>query len=86
MVIKPLGSNLLLKQLSNDGKKTASGIILSTKEQLPQAIVMAVGDEVTKISVGQTVLLKAWGGEDVDIDTVKYKVIPQEEILAIIEV
>lgn len=84
MVIKPLGSNCLLKQLKEESV-TKSGFILSGNKELPQATVIAVGEDATKIQVGQTVLLKSWGGEDVLIDREKFKVLDQNEILAIVE-
>lgn len=86
MVIKPLGSNLLLKQDKEVDKKTNFGFIVTgSGKEIPQAMVVAIGDEVTKIQVGERVLLKSWGGEDVTIGSEKYKVLPQEEILGIIE-
>lgn len=86
MVIKPLGTNLLLKQDKEQEKKTSFGLVIAgSGKEVPQAEVVAIGDEVTKVQVGQRVLLKSWGGEDVTLGTEKYKVIPQEEILGIIE-
>ena len=90
--IQPLGDNVLVKQKKEE--KTQSGIILTNEKELPEAIVMAVGpgkilDTGTRqpmdVKVGDTVFLKSWGGDKVEIEKEEYKIVSQSDILAIVK-
>ena len=92
MNIRPLGDNVLVKQKKEE--KTKSGIILSTEKELPEAEVMAVGPgkvlengqrSAMNVKVGDVVLLKSWGGDKVEIENQEYKIIGQDDILAVLE-
>ena len=95
MNIKPLGDNVVIK-LSEKETVTASGIVLpdtADKEKKEEGEVVAVGPGKTlengsrapmDIQVGQTVLFKKWGGDDVTVNDVEYKIVRAEDILAII--
>lgn len=95
MNIKPLGDRVVVKQLKKE-EMTASGIVLPDtmdKEKKSEAEVVAVGPGKTlesgqiapmHVSVGQVVLIKSWGGDDVEVDKVEYKIVSQEDILAIL--
>lgn len=93
--IKPLFDYVLVKPLEKEDK-TASGIILpDTAKEKPQAgRVMAVGpgalsdDGKTlpmKIKVGQKVLYKKWGGNEVKVGTEEWILIEQKDVMAIIQ-
>jgi chaperonin GroES len=94
MQIKPLGDNVLVKQIKAD-EVTSFGLVLPDKdEKKAEAEVVAVGPGkvlkngergVMEVKVGDKVLLKNWGGEKVEIERVEYKIVSQEDILAIIE-
>lgn len=94
MQIKPLGDNVLVKQIKAD-EVTSFGLVLPDKdEKKAEAQVMAVGPgKMLKngergsmdVKVGDKVLLKNWGGEKVEIEKEEYKIVSQEDILAIIE-
>ncbi len=96
MKIKPLGDRVVLKQLKEE-EVTASGIVLPDtidREKKAEAEVVAVGPGKVMesgqiapmdVSVGQIVLIKSWGGDDVKVDGEEYKIVSQEDILAIIE-
>ncbi|MBP6859572.1 MAG: co-chaperone GroES [Candidatus Magasanikbacteria bacterium] len=94
MRIKPLGDNVLVKQIKAD-EVTSFGLVLPDKdEKKAEAEVVAVGPgKVLKngergameVKIGDKVLLKNWGGEKVEIEKVEYKIVSQEDILAIIE-
>ena len=86
----------LLVEPAKQEKKTASGLYLpDSHEEKPQyGTVLAVGgklinDRGVEISspakVGDTVLYKKWGGDDVKVDGEEYKIVNQEDILAILE-
>lgn len=92
--IKPLFDNVLVKPLEAE-EKTASGILLpeTAKEKPQMGIVMAIGDgEITPkgerkpmvVKVGQKVMYKKWGGNEVKIDGQELILVEQKDILAII--
>jgi len=93
--IKPLFDNVLIKPLEAKAQ-TASGIILpdSAKEKPQMGLVMAIGDgEINKkgetkpmvVKVGQKVMYKKWGGNEVKVGTEEWMLVEQKDILAIIE-
>ncbi len=94
MKIKPLFDNVLIKPLEAE-EKTPSGIILpDTAKEKPQiGLVMAVGKgKVTPkgekqpmiVTVGDKVMYKKWGGNEVKVDGEEWTIVGQEDILAII--
>jgi chaperonin GroES len=93
--IMPLFDNVLIKPLEMD-QKLPSGLVLpETAKEKPQAgEVMAVGtggvDEkgnVIKmiIKVGQKVMYKKWGGNEVKVNGQEWTIVEQKDILAIVE-
>lgn len=96
MNIKPLGDHVALKLIEKE-TVTASGIVLPDtvdKEKKEEGEVVAVGpgkllDNGSRapmdVQVGQKVLFKKWGGDDIKIDDVEYKIVSAEDILAIVE-
>jgi chaperonin GroES len=91
MKIKPLGDRAILKPAKAE-EVTKSGIVLPDtvdKEKPEQAEVIAVGsgEKITKlgVKVGDMVLCSKYGGSEVKIDEIEYKVVSDEDILAVIE-
>jgi chaperonin GroES len=94
MQIRPLGENILIRQKKAD-EVTSFGLVLPEKdEKKPEGEVVAVGtgkllDNGTRgpmeVKVGDHVLLKNWGGEKVEIEKQEYKIVAQDDILAVIE-
>ncbi len=94
MNIKPLGDNVLVKQIKAD-EVTSFGLVLPEKdEKKAEAEVIAVGPGkilkngergVMEVKVGDKVLLKNWGGEKVELNKIEYKIVSQEDIMAILE-
>lgn len=96
MSIRPLGDRILVKPLKEE-EVTKSGIVLPDtvdKEKKMEGEVIAVGPgkllengqrAPMDIIVGQKVLFKKWGGEEVDIDGEEYKILSQDDVMAIIE-
>lgn len=93
--IKPLFDGVLIKPLEAEAK-TASGIILpdSAKEKPQMGKVMAIGpgarDEDGKlvpmsVKVGQKVMYKKWGGNEVKVGNEEWTIVEQKDILAIIK-
>lgn len=92
---QPLFDNVLVRPLEPD-TTTASGIVLpdSVKEKPQVGEIMAVGlggfDEkgnkiVMQVSVGQKVLYKKWGGNEVKVDGQEWMILEQKDILAIVD-
>jgi len=92
--IQPLGDNVLIKPLEAE-EKTASGILLpdSAKEKPQMGEIMAVGEGLTtpegkilpiKVKVGQKVMYKKWGGDEVKVNGQDWMIVKQGDILAVI--
>ncbi len=91
----PLFGNVLIKPLEAE-EKTAGGIYLpDTAKEKPQVgEVMAVGkgswDEdgekriPMEVSVGQKVMYKKWGGNEVKVGNEEWTIVDQKDILAIV--
>ena len=94
MTLKPLSDKVVLEQKKQE-EKTASGIVLpgNDKEMPMQGKVVAVGpggmvdgNEVKmEVKVGQDVIYSKYSGSEVEIDKVKYVILKQSDILAIVE-
>ena len=94
--IKPLFANVLIKPVDAD-EKTIGGIIIpDTAKEKPQVgLVMAVGDgelddgKVVKdsmiVKVGDKVMYKKWGGNEVKVGHEEWTIVEQKDILAIIK-
>ncbi len=93
--IKPLFDNVLIKPLEAE-TKTASGIILpdTVKEKPQVGTVMAIGTgHVTPdgkilpmvVKVGQKVMYKKWGGNEVKVQGEEWMLVEQKDILAVTE-
>jgi chaperonin GroES len=96
MNIKPLGDHILVKPLEEE-KVTGSGILLPDtvdKEKKMEGMVVAIGPgkvlenggrSIMEVKVGEKILFKKWGGDEVKIEEVEYKIISVEDVLAVIE-
>ena len=97
MNIKPLSNHVLLEVLEEE-KTTKSGIVIpetADKERPTRGKVAAVGpgkfDEdgekrvPMSVKVGDMVLFKKYGPDEVELDGKKYLVGDEDDILAIIE-
>lgn len=94
--IKPLSDYVLLEPIKEE-EKTKTGILLpesAEKEKPEQGKVVAVGpgrrDEKgnlipMQVKVGQKVLFKKYGPDEIKIDGKEYLICKEEDILAIIE-
>ena len=94
-MIKPLYNNVLLKKVEASNK-TASGIIISQKEEdeeyaLVEAISdckeVKIGDKVYEMPLkkGDKVMYKKYSGTEVKDGDKEYILIKAEDILAIVE-
>lgn len=96
MNLKPLSNRIFLEPIEQD-KTTKSGIVIpdtADKEKPMQGKVLAIGpgklsDKGEKIpmsvKVGDIVLFKKYGPDEIEVDGKKYLVGDEDDILAIIE-
>ncbi|MDP3974334.1 MAG: co-chaperone GroES [Candidatus Daviesbacteria bacterium] len=93
--IKPLMGYVLVEP-SEAETKTASGIILpeSAQEKPAQGTVIACGDDMVMengktvkcpVKNGDKVVYKKWGGDEIKIGSVKYKLVKFDDLMAILE-
>lgn len=94
--IKPLFDYILVKPVKQE-ETTASGIVLpdSAKEKPQMAEVMAVGEGILEdgkivpnsmhIKVGQVVVYKKWGGNEIKVDREEWLLIKQEDVMAVVK-
>ena len=93
--ITPLFDNVLIKPLEAE-TKLPSGLVLpdSAKEKPQMGEVMAVGlggtDEKGNtikmmVKVGQKVMYKKWGGNEIKVEGKEWMIVEQKDILAIVE-
>jgi chaperonin GroES len=89
MTIKQLADSVLIQPAAAE-EKTASGIIIpdSAKEKPLKGEVKAVGqgtkDEDMVVKVGDQVLYGKYAGTELELDGVKYLIMRQSDILAVI--
>jgi chaperonin GroES len=89
MNIKPLADRVLIQPAAAE-EKTMSGIIIpdSAKEKPLKGEVIAVGngtkDEEMLLKQGDLVLYGKYAGTEIELDSEKYLIMRQSDILAII--
>ena len=92
---RPLFDNVLIKPLEAE-EVLPSGIVIpdSAKEKPQIGVVMAVGPGSTNdkgvftkigVKVGEKVLYKKWGGQEVKVEGKEWMIVEQKDILAIVE-
>jgi chaperonin GroES len=95
MNLKPLGSRLIVEPIEQE-ETTASGIVLpdTAKEKPMQGRVVAAGPGDRKedgsrasmdVSEGNVVLYAKYAGTEVKLDSKKYLILKESDVLAIVE-
>lgn len=91
MKLKPLGNRVVVEPLTEE-ETTKSGIILPDtvdKEKKAEGKVIAIGDgeKIVKLSLkeGDKVIFGKYAGEEVKVDDNEYKILSDEDVLAVIE-
>ena len=93
-MIRPLNENVVLKK-DKVLKQTASGIVLSQKEEETEyATVIAVGEEFrndkgeiipVEVKVGDKVIYKSYSPTKIKLDEEEYLIVSAKDILAVLE-
>ena len=91
MRLKPWGDRVVVKPVSEE-EVTKSGIVLPDtvdKEKKAEGEVVALGngEKITKLGlkVGDKVIYGKYAGEEVEVEDIEYKVLSDEDVLAVIE-
>ena len=81
--IKPLYDRVLVKRLENE-QMSAGGIIIpdSAKDKPSKGKVIATASKMVK--VGESVIYKKWGGNEVELEGKDVLIIEDKDILAIL--
>ncbi|PIY68727.1 co-chaperone GroES [Candidatus Roizmanbacteria bacterium CG_4_10_14_0_8_um_filter_39_9] len=93
--IKPLFDYVLIKPLASE-EVTPSGIVLpdNVKEKPQAGEVMAVGPGSVNdqgklnpmmVKVGEKVMYKKWGGNEIKVGTEEWLLVEQKDVMAIVE-
>lgn len=93
--VKPLMGYVLVLP-SEAETRTASGLYLpdSAQEKPAQGTVVAIGDIITldngrelgaPVNVGDKVIYKKWGGDEIKLNGIEYKLVKFEDLMAILE-
>lgn len=88
-MIRPLADRVVIEPKEAE-TKTASGLFIpdTAKEKPQQGKVVAAGpgkkDEPMEVKVGDEVLFGKYAGTEVSVDDVKYLIVKQSDILAIL--
>lgn len=95
VAIKPLIGYVLVAP-SEAETKTSSGIILpeSAQEKPAQGMVIACGEDMVfdngktlkcPVQVGDKVVYKKWGGDEIKVMGMEYKLVKFDDLMAILE-
>lgn len=89
--LRPLGNRVIVQPLTEE-EKTKTGIILPDsvdKEKKAEGKVIAIGsgEKITKfnLTVGDRVIFGKYAGEEVKVDDHEYKILTDEDVLAVVE-
>jgi chaperonin GroES len=84
--VQPL-ADYVVAQTEDAAAKTASGLYLPEKAaEKPQiAKVLAIGNQVKHVKVGDRILYKNYSTTDVRVSSVDYSLIKEEDILATVK-
>jgi chaperonin GroES len=92
MNIKPLSNRVIIEPVSED-KKTKSGIVLpenasGEKPMMGKVVAVGPGKHVDgklvpmSVKIGDSVIYKKYGPDEIDIESKKYLIADEEDILA----
>lgn len=93
--IKPLMGYVMVEPSAAD-TKTASGLYLpeTAQEKPAQGKVLSIGEDLIlengkvlkcSVKIGDTVVYKKWGGDEIQVSGVEYKLVKFDDLMAIIE-
>jgi len=84
-MIKPLGETALVEQIKREQKVGSLYVTGSVAGSNLLFSVLAVGEDLDVVKVGNTVLLREYTGRAVDMDGKQCKMVERGDILAVVE-
>lgn len=95
ITVRPLMGYILVLP-SEAESRTASGLYLpdSAKEKPAQGTVVALGTDIVlesgklitaPVKIGDKVIFKKWGGDEIKVSGVEYKLVKFDDLMAILE-
>jgi chaperonin GroES len=86
MKVKPLGERILVKREEVEEKSTGGILLTHSHQEKPnQGEVRAVGDDVTTVKVGDTVVFGKYSGTDsLDVDEDTLLILELKDVKAVI--
>lgn len=86
MKLQPLADRIIAKSTTAE-TKTAGGIYIpDTAQEKPQAgEVLAIGKDVKEIKVGDKIIYKKYGPDEVKIDGEELLLLKEEDVLAVLK-
>jgi chaperonin GroES len=95
MNLKPLGDRVIVKPAEAE-EQTASGLVIpDTAQEKPQrGEVVAVGEGKrdddgeripVDVAVGDVIIFGKYGGQEIKIDGVEYKILEERDVIAIVQ-
>lgn len=86
MKLQPLADRIVAKRLEAE-TKTASGIYLpeSAKEKPQMGEVISVGKDVEEVKVGDQIVYKQYGPDEVKLEGQELLLLKEEDVLAIVK-
>jgi co-chaperonin GroES (HSP10) len=76
-MLTPIGKRILIKPIENK-----AGSLLITNAKPTQFIVIAIGDDITKVAPGNIIYLEKHYGIEIEHEKEKFLVIDENSILA----
>ena len=76
-MLQPLAKKLLVKAI-----ESKHGTLILTNQKPSQFEVLAVGDEIIKVKIGDIIFIEKHYGTEIEHDKEKYLVIEESSILA----
>jgi len=90
MQLKPLGDRIVVKPATQE-EVTKSGIVLpdtvdKEKKEQGEVIAIGTGEKIIKLGLklGDVVLFGKYSGDEVEVDDTEYKILKDEDVLAIL--
>ncbi len=78
-MLQPLDKRIIIKPVVTEKKQS----IIITKEETPQAFqVIAIGDEVRKVDIGDVILISSFSTSEIKYEGKTYIVVNESNIIA----
>ena len=88
MKLTPTSDRVLIKRQVRE-ERTPGGLYIPATahddHHSQQGVVISVGPTVASLRVGEKVLLPKYAGQEVNIDNEAYQLIPESEVLGVLE-